>query len=51
MRISLLLNNPVKIMQFINADLESEIQISKDHSVFKAQVLSSETAKIRNTEF
>lgn len=51
MRSILWLNSQMKITEFINTELESETQISKDHSIFKAHILSNETTKIRNIKF
>lgn len=51
MRSILWLNSQMKIIEFINTELESETQISKDHSIFKAHILSNETTKIRNIKF
>ena len=42
MRNILWLNSPMKILEFINTELESETQISKDRSVFKAHILSQD---------
>jgi len=51
MRNILWLSHPMKIIEFINTELESETQISNDLSVFKAHILSNETTKVRNTRF
>lgn len=51
MRSILWLNSQMKITEFINTELESETRISKDHSIFKAHILSNETTKIRNIKF
>lgn len=51
MRNILQLNSQMKVIECINTELESETQISKDHSIFKTHILSSETTKIRNIKF